>query len=339
MKDLSFYIEHLLLEHDCVVLPQFGAFITLSNPAQRVEDEALFLPPKRMVRFTTDVVEDDGLLVGALQEEMNLSTTDAKKHLQRLILSLRQQLLTEGQMDFGSLGVLSQDEDGHLMFSPCLAGVMTPHLFGLDGFTFPLLASKQDRSAKRMRRAVGEDDNNQSITIRINRRFLHYAAAIAAVIVLAVVLLQPHRFNGNSSTQQASILPQEPAQTSVQSSTVSMKAEGVVASPALEAAEQTSTTQTESQQTAATESEETAQEQTSSSYVIVIACAISRNNADILVERLHEKGLPNAEVMETGNMRRVVLGGYDSESEAYTQAAALRKLQGDFAYAWVMELK
>ncbi len=342
MSDLPIYIEHLLLTHDCVVLPQFGAFITLAVPASRVEEEALFLPPKRMVRFTPDVTQDDGLLVDTIARYRHISTSDAKRAVQQLILDLRQQLLADGQVDFGSLGVLSQNEDGQLDFAPCLAGVVTPAFFALDGFTFPLLSSLQ--RSKTARRRIRQASDDTHITIRISRRALRYTAMIAAMIVACLLIMGPAQLPTPApSTQQASIISYDKATQVATESTE--KTKGVESTkgtetPAVSDAPAVSGTPAVSEATVAVEAPEKAAPavQKATPYVVVLASAISQKNAETFVSKLHDKGYTNAEIMFNGKMRRVVLTGYQSETEAYTEAVYLHHQSRELETAWVMQL-
>ena len=45
MIELAQHIEALLLENDCVIVPNFGGFVAHYAPATYVKEENLFLPP------------------------------------------------------------------------------------------------------------------------------------------------------------------------------------------------------------------------------------------------------------------------------------------------------
>ena len=47
MIELTKHIEHLLLENDCVIVPELGGFIAHHQPAHYEEAEGIFLPPMR----------------------------------------------------------------------------------------------------------------------------------------------------------------------------------------------------------------------------------------------------------------------------------------------------
>ena len=66
MNQLPTLIEYLLLNHDYVVIPDLGTFIVQLQDARRNEAEEAFLPPIRSVRFNTELIHSDDLLVNSI---------------------------------------------------------------------------------------------------------------------------------------------------------------------------------------------------------------------------------------------------------------------------------
>ena len=370
MNELSRHIERLLLSHDCVVVPHFGGFVTLTTSAVREETEQLFFPPLRVVRFNPDLTEDDGLLIADVRTALRCTDTEAKRHIQSLVLKLRQQLLADGQVDFGTIGIFQQDEDGRVSFSPCQAGVVTPQLFGLDAFVMPKLTAAQ-RSGKHgsPRRALQAEEasDSRTITISINRRTLKNAVAAAAILVLCVLFSSP--FDDSRQSQQASILSPDPVAVQPQTFEVETEAvqpvEAEVESkmPATEAAEiaevlteaaeavaETKQTSAETKQAPATEQVQAPAEaptkvaaeaeasQPEGNYCIVFSSNVSRKNAEHYVETLKGRGFTNARVFYNGKMNRVIVDGFLTQEEAYSKNAELHKLNEEYANTWVMAL-
>ena len=116
MKELVKHIEILLLDHDCVVVPQIGGFVTCNAPAKYVEEENLFLPPIRTVGFNERLKADDGLLVRSYVEAYDCSDTEARAMLGEQIRDLQQELWETGTYDLGSIGVLMLDERNNVEF-------------------------------------------------------------------------------------------------------------------------------------------------------------------------------------------------------------------------------
>ncbi len=342
MNNLSRHIESLLLTHNCVVVPQFGAFVTHENSASRAEAECLFFPPSRVVRFNPSVIEDDGLLVNLVRNQHRCRTTEAKRLVQTMVLNLRQQLLADGQVDFGSIGIFSQDEDGHVSFEPCQAGAVTPTFYGLDAFMMPKLTDLQrsENVAHRQRKEMeaDEQDSEKHIIIRINRRSLRNAALAVAAILVCVFLVTPFELVPSQYTRKASVVPSTVSeQVAAPESVVPEKA---VAPKVEKAPSEQPAVQQKTQAVAPLQDEPVAPQvvDNQEEYVVVLACNVGRKNATRYVEDLKSRGFENVRIHDNGKMLRVVLGGFATEGDAYNQKKALNQKGKEFADSWVMKL-
>ena len=359
MNELSRHIESLLLSHECVVVPQFGGFVTMASSATREEMEQLFFPPIRVVRFNPDLTEDDGLLTTAVREQLHCSPTEAKRHIQRLVLDLRQQLLSDGQVDFGSIGLFSQDEDGRVSFSPCQAGVVTPCFFGLDAFLMPKLTAAQRNGHRRGSRAAqfvhGSAHDPQLITIRISKRSLKNTLAAAAIILLCALFSSP--LDETTRSNQASLLPSEPSKELREATPVPAPQQTVAAETENPHENETEEIVQKSDEVAvevsAKENVEKAIEETvpsesvaevssestpAGSYCIVLASNVSLKNANRYVETLRQRGFTNARVYNNGKMNRVILDGFQTEEQANEKNKKLHHTNSEYASTWVMAL-
>ena len=73
MIELSRHIESLMLNHDCVIVPGLGGFITQYMHARYIAEEGLFLPPYRSVGFNQQLTFNDGLLVQSYMQAYDTS--------------------------------------------------------------------------------------------------------------------------------------------------------------------------------------------------------------------------------------------------------------------------
>lgn len=349
MNELARHIEHLLLSNDCVTVPHFGGFVTCHVPAERVDDEDLFLPPQRTVRFNPALQESDGLLVHSLMKTYRVEETEAKRKLHALVLELRQTLLENGSCDFGSLGVFAQNEDGEVSFAPCQAGIVCPEYYGLDALSFPLLSRlpavvpTTDEAAATPTAATSD---GQHITIRIPRRWVNVLTATAAAVVLFFLFSTPVKNTdtealGGGTATASLYLP------AVVSETVSADEEPMPSAASLPkdeaAVSETKAAPTEPRTDARPavvepETVETIAPETDT-YCVVVASSVTEKNAHAFVEHLTRRGIEGAQVFKKGKMVRVIFPGYATEAEAYRQARTLRSMGGDLASAWVYELK
>ena len=51
MIELARHIEILLLENDCVIVPELGGFIAHYQPAYYAESDNIYFPPMRTIGF------------------------------------------------------------------------------------------------------------------------------------------------------------------------------------------------------------------------------------------------------------------------------------------------
>ncbi len=345
MNELIKHIEHLLLGHDCVVLPGFGGFVTQTLPAQWIEDENLFLPPIRTVRFNPDLQADDGLLTDSMMRIHRCTELRASRMVADMVGALKQTLLETGSFDCGSLGTFTQDEAGNLSFSPCQAGTVCPAFYGLDACRFPLLEQMpelpQEKPAVQSPTPFISQDEKH-IIIRLNRKAVNVCTSVAAAILLFFMLA--------TTAHNTDVVP---ANTDAQ--TASLYIPSGLVPPAMpapvvaEPIEQVADTLVEVQPVQAVESvapvvEEVPQEVVeqitpeSAGYCVVLASAIPMKNATAYANDLTERGMQNVRVHKSGSMTRVIMDGFTTEAEAYSAASRLHRQDEEFASAWVLKL-
>ncbi|MCR4994113.1 MAG: SPOR domain-containing protein [Bacteroidales bacterium] len=338
MKTLSFHIERLLLQHDCVVVPHFGAFVVCENTAVRSESENLFFPPSRLVRFNPEILQDDHLLHESVCEERQCSSADAKRAIQGMVLDLRQQLLADGQVDFGTIGVFTQDEDGELSFSSCQSGVTTPRYYGLDAFVMarlavqPIARGVYHRSQRRF-----THPSTDNITIRIPKRGLRNVAAAAAIAILSVLLISPFDITDIRS-HQASIIPSEETGSTASVDIVGQTETTIVMENTEMSAKEAGMAKDVAAKHEGVSEAQKIEASATSAYCVVLASNVSRRNAENFVAQLHEMGFTKARVYDNGKMLRVIIDGMDTENEAANMAHELHGHGGDLQQAWVMKL-
>ena len=79
MIELAKHIEILLLDNECVIVPELGGFITHYQPAHYEESEGLFVPPVRTVGFNSQLTMNDGLLIQSYMQAYHTDFSDAAR--------------------------------------------------------------------------------------------------------------------------------------------------------------------------------------------------------------------------------------------------------------------
>ena len=318
MIQLEKHIEILLLENDCVIVPDFGGFMAHHLSARYEESEGIFLPPLRTLGFNPQLRLNDSLLAQSYVETYDISYPEALRRIAAEVEELKQLLAEKGQYEFNDLGTISLTADGRYEFTPCEAGILTPSLYGLSSFEMNKLGQSK---------AV--DGESVAETIPMNRRkdgiFIKYSTirnVAAACIAALVIALFPTQSNDSKFSVANSQFNTELLKRIMPKDITTGTPEQIAT-----AVEEKSTEKQVEKEAM----------KIGPSYTIVLACQVGKKNAADFVERLHQKGFEEARVVENGKDVRVVYGNFSTETEAYNALRPLRQKTSDFAEGWVMK--
>lgn len=191
MIELAKHIEILLLDNDCVIVPELGGFITHYQPARYEEDEGLFLPPLRTVGFNSQLTMNDGLLVQSYMQAYHTDFSDAVRIISEKVESLKETLHKEGIVEMQGIGVLHYTIYDTYEFLPNENGVLSPSLYALDAFAMSPLAMAEVVEEK----AVADEQPVVTMKpkkeFRLNPQWLGNAVAVAVAAILFFVLSVP----------------------------------------------------------------------------------------------------------------------------------------------------
>ena len=319
MIELSTHIEYLLLHRDKVSVPQLGTFISKEMSSRRIDEEGIFLPPYRTVSFKWNEQEEGEDFVGSFSKLHNLSRQEARMMCVQYVDELVQMLDEEGTLSFGSMGYLLRDpENGEITFMPQQSGIASPAYYGLDAVPFAKLSHeiRQQRAKKQAAnkvRLTSIQADQDTITIRINRRAFNYATAVAASVILFFAVTSPF---GKSIT-----------------SGVSQQAEFFFA-PKMVAKQEAKEAQVQPVEKA----EPKVVASVPKDYVIVLASALSPKRALNYASQLQEQGY-DAQACTIGKMVRVIIPGFATEEDAYQKIQQCKSECKDFAQAWPYKVK
>ena len=81
---LATYIKDLLYRYDCVIVPDFGGFISNKISAKINEQSHTFYPPSKQLGFNHHLTHNDGLLANYVASAENISFEKPTKKLLKL---------------------------------------------------------------------------------------------------------------------------------------------------------------------------------------------------------------------------------------------------------------
>lgn len=234
MNELAKHIEYLLLKRNSVIVPSLGIFHAAYVPSRWIGGENLFVPPVRSVHFNPAIVSDpEEVFIQSLSETFGMSAADALSRCETMVADFHKALITEGSVDFGSLGVFTIEDDAMLSMASCECGVITPNLYGLDVLQFSPLdssistvlphsitvshvdeTSQQQSTAEdvttpseTMQEVVIARQESEHITFRIRRNVIHYTMALVASVLLFFVLRPTSTLHTSTDRQQQAAIP------------------------------------------------------------------------------------------------------------------------------------
>ena len=191
MIELARHIEILLLENDCVIVPELGGFIAHYQPAHYEENEGVYVPPIRTVGFNSQLTMNDGLLVQAYMQTHHTDFLDASRKLSKTIEELKDTLFKEGIAEMPGIGTLHYNLYGTYEFHPLKNGILSPDIYALDAFTMAPLSMEvmEEVALPKEEPIVTLPKRKREFTL--NPQWLSNAVAVAVAVILFFALSVP----------------------------------------------------------------------------------------------------------------------------------------------------
>ena len=179
---LETYISDLLYRYDCVIVPEFGAFLTHRVSAKVHETTHAFYPPKKALSFNEQLQTNDGLLANYIAEVEKVPYSAALKKIAKQVKSIKSYLVEGETIAFNNIGDLILNTEGKINFEPSHHINYLTDAFGLSQFT------SMDISREIHKETVEELEEVIPLAItpetRKRRPYLRYAAI--ALIALTI---------------------------------------------------------------------------------------------------------------------------------------------------------
>lgn len=137
--ELHEHISRLLYDHECVVVPGFGAFLTRYHAAEINHATHMMRPPSRRVYFNPSIRENDGLLAKSISYLEKLGYSSAQAEIERKLSDWKLTLNAGKKLNLPGIGRLYFDESKRLQFSPSLEINYSPSSYGLSIFRSPAI--------------------------------------------------------------------------------------------------------------------------------------------------------------------------------------------------------
>lgn len=313
------HIEYLLRRNECVVLPEFGAFIARYVSAKLGDDNQL-LPPARVLGFNDAVVCSDGLLVNSIMRKEKVSYDKAMSIIADDVVALKRQLMENREFCMGSLGRFELSDDDSLHFYPSADGNQASiEYFGLEKLKFTPVLNTVFETEDSESKEKGAD----IVYLPISRNIFKIAASIAVLILLAITLSTPIPVENTPDFAGFNSVVAKPADKLEEK--IAMPMTAVVEEDTVAAVD---TVATQSSEVVA-ESEQKVEKASQPTYYVVVASLKTKAQTE---QFIRESSIKNLKVLSrNGGIYRVYVASGSSYSEMndFIESTNLRETNPD----------
>lgn len=322
MQNLFPHIAYLLSEHDCLILPGFGAFVVQYEKSRKNTEEGVFIPLCKSLGFNPELNSNDGLLAGLLMKERNISYNEANLIVQQFIEELRHSLSTKKTVNIPMVGTFTISENGKTLFTPLAVNLsINAPFFGFSNFHLTTLS---DIIVQKENTDIQIADNKRKLFYHsINKRIIKLTGTVAATA--AILLLSSTSFDNNSVPRQyAGILtsfnnPVYPEKTDQSSdNNLLILSDSIDISP------------------------KTIKKEPDSPYLyhVIVGSFASEKEALEKLPKIKKDLSPDASILKSNNNRyRVYISVFEKEADAELFAQNIRKTHSKYNDSWILRKK
>lgn len=338
MFNISQHLKTLLLEHNCVIIPELGGFVAQYVPAYFDTEAQKFFPPARKLAFNADLTMNDGLLIQSLMQTYDATFPEMQKAVEDKVADIKEELFTTGFYEMPGIGRLSPNLEGQTEFEPSQDDIVSPTLFGLE-LIDSKFADKTDSDTNLTHGLIRREGNGY--IIRINRSVANVAAAAVCALFCYFSWTAPAAHEDGKPTEAklftsdlfASHSNAENSQQelSFKKAATAVKQQATKKSTTLTKVEAKTAEKIETKSVSAAASIE------KSAYTIVLAQGLNEEFAGQMKARLAANGFSDARTVDGGKYFSVYYASFSSYNEA-KEFLQTHKQEADFAQGWIYQI-
>lgn len=202
MQKIDKHISELLYDYDCVIVPNFGGFVSNYAPAKIHPVQHTFSPPFKRIVFNKNLKNNDGLLANHIAANCDTGFPEALKHIDHFVSGINAQLKEGKKVLIEDVGTLYWDVERNIQFEPSTKNYLL-EAFGLDQFQSP--AIKRDTLGKRIEKQL--IDREPSALPKKKNALRKYVTVAIAVPLIAALIWIPYKTDLLKNTDHANLNP------------------------------------------------------------------------------------------------------------------------------------
>lgn len=188
MTNIDNVLFDLLVHHNCVVIPEFGGFISKRISSRIDYQKGIVNPPSKHLLFNRFLTVDDGLLITSFAQSSQEDYDSVKLRLTDFVSELDKRLSNGEEISFKHIGTLKRSDSGHYSFKQDRSFNLLSDAYGLKDLDFVSVdqIKEEETEQEKVLEVQSEEPirNNKSRKTR-RRTLLKYAAA-ACILPIAL---------------------------------------------------------------------------------------------------------------------------------------------------------
>ncbi len=196
---LEHYIVELLYRYNCVVVPEFGAFLTQLKSSTIHQTTNTFYPPSKTVSFNSQLTSNDGLLVSHMASIEKISYEEMLKKVIDAAEEWKLQLAAGERLRLTDIGELWLNDEGKTQFQPITKINYLTASFGLSSFTStPVTREILKKEVAQLEEKIPFIITPEKREQTNSRSYLKYAAVILLAVSTGFTGLRLYNENKNN---------------------------------------------------------------------------------------------------------------------------------------------
>jgi len=338
MTTVQNHIKELLFEQDCVVIPDFGGFVTNFDCAKINSTNRFITPPQKWLAFNALLKNDDGLLSNYIAKEENISIYQANLKVKTFVENTKRHLYFDNTYTIDGLGTFSQNDEEKIQFQPKQTNNFYSESFGMENLFLKKSKSLKNEFQVILKHTVISNTSIQQVFatndrepmaefLEDNRAYLYRKGRFSRVLPYiygvfgSVLLVSAIYLYGNQKANLGSLNPFQSQSISQPFSKPDTK-ESIVIAPTISENEFKSEPFVESKSEEFVETKNAIIESNKHFFIITGSFA-NKKNAKKLLNILKDKGFKDAEIIypkRNEKLIKVSAIGFTNELEANEQA-------------------
>jgi len=313
------YICELLYRYNCVIIPEFGAFLTQRIPATLSKNEQLFYPPKKQVSFNQQIKNNDGLLANYIASSEQISYENSIFKIKKFVQEVTNELTNKGSVSFLEIGDFSLNTDNNIVFESKHTVNYLTESFGLATFKTAEIVRKENSSVSEEKALIAS--NSDSEPNKKGKFFLKYAAVGVLLLGLSGIALNSHQKSIDADNTQKFLAAESKVNNLVQSASFVLEVEEVL--PAI-------LVEVDTPKEVVTPKEKT--------HHIIAGAFRAYANAEKKMQQLVRKGFEPVYIGQNSyGLHQIAYESFDNENDAINSLNRLKRTENPAAWLLIKE--